>query len=85
MQFPLTERQEAVLKFITEFIHQNNYPPTIEEIQEDVGINNPGSVYGTLSQLENKEYIWRKEKHRARNIRLTENGERYLPEAAQET
>jgi len=74
MKFPLTERQEEVLSFITEFIEKNEYPPTITEIQAGVGIDNPGSVYGTLSELEKKEYIRKKTKHQARNIRLTKNG-----------
>jgi repressor LexA len=74
MKLPLTERQQEVLEFITEFIQKNEFPPTITEIQEEVGISNPGSVYGTLSELETKEYIKRTKKHRARNIRLTETG-----------
>lgn len=75
MKMPLTDRQKEVLKFITEFINKNEYPPTITEIQEGVGISNPGSVYGTLSELENKKYIRREEKHKARNIRIVDQEE----------
>ena len=79
MEMPLTDRQEKVIQYIAEYIYENNYPPTIEEIQEGVGVGNPGSIYGTLSELENKEYIERKKKHKARNIRLTKNGKKFFP------
>jgi SOS-response transcriptional repressor LexA len=79
MEMPLTDRQEEVIEFVGKFIGENNYPPTIEEIQEGVGLDNPGSVYSALSGLEKKEYIKRK-KHENRNIRLTETGEKFLPD-----
>lgn len=78
MEMPLTDRQKEVMKSVAKFIHANNYPPTINEIQENTGLNNPGSVYSALTSLEDKGYITRK-KHKNRNIRLTDIGKKYLP------
>ncbi len=78
MELPLTEIQENVLCFAAEFIEENNYPPTIEEIQDGVKLSNPGSVYRALQGLENKNYIHKKSDV-ARGLRLTKLGEKYMP------
>jgi SOS-response transcriptional repressor LexA len=57
---PLTRIQDEAFTFICDFILQNNYPPILAEIQEVMGINNPGQVYGILSALEKKGYIKKK-------------------------
>jgi SOS-response transcriptional repressor LexA len=53
------------------------YPPTIGEIQENLGYRNPGYVHKVLSSLERKGYITRK-KGEHRGIRLSELSENML-------
>lgn len=84
LEMPLTDRQEDVIRFIAEYMYLENHPPTIKEIQEGIDVGNPGSIYGTLSELEDKEYIWRKEKHKARNIRLTQTGKKFFPKETEQ-
>lgn len=73
IKLPLTGPQAAILSVIGEFIQSRHYPPTIAEIQEELGIANPGTIHKALSSLEKKEYI-RKAKNVARGIRLTPLG-----------
>ena len=74
IKLPLTKQQENTLYFILNFIDENGYPPTIIEIKDKLGFNNPGYVHKLLHYLEKKGYIVR-EKGRHRGIRLTEISE----------
>ncbi len=76
IRLPLTQRQATVLRFIYDFIARNSYPPTVAEIQEALGIANPGSVHKALAALERKEYLTRR-KNESRGIRLTPAGEEF--------
>lgn len=73
IKLPLTGRQAGVLAVIGDFIQGKHYPPTITEIQQELGISNPGTVHRALSSLKRKEYI-NKIKNVARGIRLTRMG-----------
>ncbi|MEA3506178.1 MAG: hypothetical protein U9R36_01590 [Elusimicrobiota bacterium] len=73
IQLPLTDQQSAILTTIGDYLHRRHYPPTITEIQEELGISNPGTVHKALSSLKKKEYI-SKEANVARGIRLTSLG-----------
>ncbi|MDP8214097.1 MAG: hypothetical protein RAO92_07530 [Candidatus Euphemobacter frigidus] len=73
IKLPLTGRQAGVLAVIGDFIQRKHYPPTITEIQQELGISNPGTVHRAISSLERKEYI-SKVKNVARGIRLTRMG-----------
>ncbi len=73
IKLPLTPPQSAILSTIGEFIQSRHYPPTIAELQEKLGIANPGTIHKGLSSLEKKGYI-RKVKNVARGIRLTPLG-----------
>ena len=44
IQLPLTALQSRVMNFIYRFIRDNQYPPTVTEIQAALGIANSGSV-----------------------------------------
>ena len=69
MLLPLSERQSMAFKVILDFISDNNYPPTIPELQEIMAINNPGAVHKLYSALEKKGYIIRnKGMHRGINL-----------------
>ena len=73
IKLPLTDPQSEILAVIGNFLQQRHYPPTITEIQQELGISNPGTVHKALTALEKKEYIT-KEKNIARGIRLTALG-----------
>ena len=59
MLLPLSERQSKAFQVIADYISDNNYPPTIPELQEIMAINNPGAVHKLYSALERKGYIVR--------------------------
>ena len=55
----LTVRQEDMLTFITNFISQNSYPPTIREIGKACHITSTSVVDYNLNKLEDEGYISR--------------------------
>lgn len=67
----LSERQEKILEFIGEFIRENQFPPTIREIGDKVGISSTSVVKYNLDALERKGLIERG-REISRGIRLVE-------------
>ena len=67
----LSERQRKILDFIQEFIREHQFPPTIREIGERVGISSTSVVKYNLDVLERKELIER-DADISRGIRLAE-------------
>jgi repressor LexA len=55
----LSVRQKNILQFIVSFIQEKEYPPTIREIGEKVGISSTSVVNYNLAKLENEELIAR--------------------------
>ena len=47
----LTERQQQVLDYIRETVHDRGYPPSVREIGEAVGLNSPSTVHSHLNSL----------------------------------
>lgn len=72
----LTEKQKKILEFIKEFITENGYPPTIEEIMERFSFSSPNAVITHLSALEKKGFIKRRE-NTSRGIIITESEKTY--------
>ena len=66
----LTSRQRQVLEFITLFIENNGYPPSLREIAASLGINGTRGVLGHLEALERKGYL-KKNAGSSRGIALT--------------
>jgi repressor LexA len=66
----LTRRQREVLGFICEFVEENGYPPSHEEIQFEVGLSSKSHVHFYLKALEREGYIERTP-NIPRGIRLT--------------
>jgi repressor LexA len=66
----LTRRQREVLDSICEFVEENGYPPSHEEIQFEVGLSSKSHVHFYLKALEREGYIER-EPNTPRGIRLT--------------
>lgn len=71
----LSTRQKAILQYIVHFISEKEYPPTIREIGEKVGISSTSVVNYNLTKLENEALI-----SRARDVSrgLSVNWERLL-------
>ena len=58
---PLTDRQRAVLEFISSSIERRGYPPTLREIGEHMGIRSTNGVNDHLKALEKKGYLERED------------------------
>jgi len=65
----LTLRQEEILEFISGFISENGYPPSIQEIADAFGIASKHGVVRHLEALIKKGYI-EKTDTSARSIRI---------------
>src|SRR5205823_1377504 len=57
----LTDRQKAVLDFISRSIEKHGYPPTLREIGEHMGIRSTNGVNDHLKALEKKGYLERED------------------------
>lgn len=53
----LTKRQSEMLRFIQEFIAENNYSPSFREIQTHFGFSSLGTVYNHLRILKRKGLV----------------------------
>src|SRR5512132_3411636 len=58
---PLTDRQKAVLGFISESIERRGYPPTLREIGVHMGIRSTNGVNDHLKALEKKGHLRRED------------------------
>jgi repressor LexA len=56
----LSERQRKILQFIVSFVNDNEFPPTIREIGEQVGISSTSVVNYNLAKLEELGLISRR-------------------------
>ena len=81
-EVPLTDRQEAILTFLYEYTDQHNYPPSVREICQAVGLKSPSSVHSQLNALEEKGFLRRDaSKPRALELAPVEDGVASLPAA----
>ena len=55
----LSPKQERIIKFVTEFLHDRGYPPTIRDIAAGCGISSTSVVAYNLDKLEQAGYIRR--------------------------
>jgi repressor LexA len=67
----LSERQRNILTFIGEYVRERQFPPTIREIGEEVGISSTSVVKYNLDALERKGHIQR-DRDISRGIRLVD-------------
>ncbi len=56
----LSKKQQDILDFIGQYIEENNWPPTVREIQEALKISSTSVVDYNLDALETKNQIIRK-------------------------
>jgi repressor LexA len=69
----LSRRQQAILRFIEHFLDENDYPPTIRDIQTELGISSTSVVDYNLKALEARGLIRRNSKI-SRGIELVNRG-----------
>ncbi|MFQ5640661.1 MAG: transcriptional repressor LexA [bacterium] len=69
----LTEKQKNVLKLIAEKIKEVGYPPTLQELADELGVASKNAVLKHLTALEKKGYIGKREGGAARGIRILES------------
>jgi repressor LexA len=55
----LTGRQQQIWQFLTDYLGQHGYPPTVREIGESVGLASPSTVHAHLANLERAGYLRR--------------------------
>ena len=48
----LTDRQRQIFDFLTTYVDEHGYPPTVREIGEAVGLASPSTVHAHLANLE---------------------------------
>jgi len=77
----LTERQEAVLRFISTFLQKRRIPPTVREIQAHFGFESTNAVTDHLALLERKGYLKRR-RGISRGIELASPSISFHPEVA---
>src|SRR3954471_20544722 len=65
----LSRRQRSILDFIESFLVTNDYPPTIRDIQRELGISSTSVVDYNLKVLEGRNDI-RRNKNISRGIEL---------------
>ena len=70
---PLTDKQKNVLKLIAEKIKDVGYPPTLQELADELGVRSKNAVLKHLTALEKKGYIGKREGGAARGIRILES------------
>jgi repressor LexA len=53
----LTKRQRQILDYITDFIEDNKYPPSIREIGEHFDLSSPATVHTHIENLKKKGFL----------------------------
>ena len=48
----LTGRQQEIWNFLTQYVDEHGYPPTVREIGEEVGLASPSTVHAHRANLE---------------------------------
>ena len=68
----VTKRQKEILDFVTQFIDENGYSPSMEEIAGHFHFASLNAVFKHLEALESRGYLHR-DSNRARSIQLSQN------------
>lgn len=70
----LTPRQKQILNFIKKEVKHKNYPPSVREIGNEVGLSSSSTVHSHLNTLEKKGFI-RRDPTKPRAIEILEQGQ----------
>ena len=66
---PLTKRQREILDYLTEFIQQHGYAPSLEEVGRRFGLSSLATVHKHLTNLQEKGFI-KRAWNRSRSVEL---------------
>lgn len=66
----LTKRQREILDYVTEFMNDKGYAPSIREIADNFGLSSPATIHVHLENLKNKGFL-KSSFNEARSIELT--------------
>ncbi|MBI2834621.1 MAG: transcriptional repressor LexA [Acidobacteria bacterium] len=66
---PLTKRQREILDYLSEFIQQHGYAPSLEEIGRRFGLSSLATVHKHLTNLQDKGFI-RRAWNRSRSVEM---------------
>jgi len=70
----LTERQHKILDYIRYVTKVRNYPPSVREIGEAVGLSSSSTVHNHLNQLERRGLI-KRDPSKSRTVQLVQDAE----------
>src|SRR5882672_791811 len=70
----LTERQNKILDYIKYVNKIRNYPPSVREIGEAVGLSSSSTVHNHLNQLERRGLI-KRDPSKSRTVQLVQDAE----------
>lgn len=59
INLPITKRQKDMLSVLYNYIKDTGYPPTFEEMRENLGVSSNQSVIDLLNKLEEKQFLKR--------------------------
>ena len=68
----LTERQTRILEYIRSVTRARNYPPSVREIGEAVGLSSSSTVHNHLNQLERRGLI-KRDPSKSRTVQLVQD------------
>ena len=69
----LTDSERRVYEYLSEYVRENGYPPSVRDITSALGFASPSTVHLYLSRLEEKGYIER-EHNKSRSLRPIRSG-----------
>src|SRR5918997_1278810 len=69
----LTERQRQIFDFLTSYVRERGYPPTVREIGEAVGLASPSTVHAHLANLE-RAGLLKRDPTKPRALELIDRG-----------
>ena len=69
----LTDKQKNVLRLIAEKVKDVGYPPTLQELADELGVASKNAVLKHLNALEKKGYIGKRIGGAARGIQILES------------
>jgi repressor LexA len=69
----LTKRQRQILDYVTDFMNENGYAPSIREIGEHFDLSSPATIHVHLENLKRKGFL-KSGYNEARSIELVETG-----------
>ncbi len=70
----LTDRQNRILEYIRFVTKSRNYPPSVREIGEAVGLSSSSTVHNHLNQLERRGLI-KRDPSKSRTVQLVQDAE----------